>query len=355
MDIAYISIIGEVGEQVKLEDIVAQTNMHREAQELVFLISGPGGDADEGEAIANHINNLKQRTVAKNVGDVASIDANIYLACDHRIWDKTKGRFLIHNPWMTVEGDSSELKDRAEFLAQYENRIAKFISNQTGLDIDTTKSLMNKDDFLDNDNLVSLGIAHEIIESEFKAVAKLNKQKNVKMDNTEVEKKLGVIEALLLKIKGNSKPKAIILQDSSGMEIEFPEVDQGVDPVVGDKATVDGGPAQGEYVMPSGKIYVFEAGELMEIRPAEDETEALKQKITELENQLSEANATKETAENALAKMKEDTESLKVEFEDKLKEVKALIKSDTKLDANGKPIIKDNGVKLRVGRKQKQE
>jgi|GEM_PF-2895004 len=353
MSRAYIAIIGEVGEQVRLEDIVAQTNMHKDSEELFFLVAGPGGDADEGEAIANHIASLKQRTIAKNVGDVASIDANIYLACDYRIWDKPKGKFLIHNPWMTVEGDSSELKEHAEFLSQYETRIAKFISGQTGLDIDTTKSLMNKDDFLDNDNLKSLGIAHEIIESEFKAVAKLNKQKKEEMDNKVVEEKLGVIEALLKKL-GVKKPKAIILQDASGIGIEFPDVEEGVDPVVGDKATVDGAPAEGEYVMPSGETYVFAAGELTSIVPVEDETEAMKQKIAELENQLAEATASKETSELALAKQNEESEKIKVEFEKQLEEVKALVKSDTKHEDKKKD-EKDDGVKLRVGYKQKEK
>lgn len=358
MDRAYISIIGEVGEQVRLEDVVAQTNMHREASELVFLISGPGGDADEGEAIANHIANLRQRTITKNIGDIASIDASIYLAGDHRIWDKSKGQFLIHNPWMQAEGDAAEFKKASDHLAEYENRIAKFISKQTGLDAEATKALMSRDEFLDNNNLVSLGIAHEVIESEFKAVAKY-KQKKVEMNDVEVKEKLGLLDAIMAKLEKvfPSKVKAIVLQDAAGTEIDFPDVEQGVDPVEGDMATVDGKAADGPFVMPDGKTYVFAVGKLVEIKPAEgeDDMEALKQKITELEGQLAEASATATESTDALAAAKTDFEAQAVEFKTALDEVKALVKSDTKPPKAGeKPKAKkgEGEEKIRVGFKQ---
>ena len=44
-------------------------------------------------------------------------------------------------------------------------------------------------------------------------------------------------------------------------------------PQVGDVATVDGEPAEGDYLMPSGETYVFAAGELTEIIAAEGEEE----------------------------------------------------------------------------------
>ncbi|NIV64612.1 MAG: hypothetical protein GWN40_00155, partial [Nitrosopumilaceae archaeon] len=66
------------------------------------------------------------------------------------MWDKSKGRFLIHNPWSELQGDSKEFKEMSEKLQEYENRIAKFISKQTGLDADATKSLMDRDEYLDN-------------------------------------------------------------------------------------------------------------------------------------------------------------------------------------------------------------
>ncbi len=358
MSKAYISIIGEVGEQVKLEDVVAQTNMHRNSEELVFLIAGPGGDADEGEDIANHIASLKQRTITKNVGDIASIDSSIYLAGDYRIWDKSKGRFLIHNPWMEVAGDSAEFKIASDHLAEYETRIAKFISKQTGLDAEATKSLMNRDEYLDNDNLVSLGIAHEVIESEFKAVAKY-KQKKAEMNEVEVKEKLGLLDVIVAKLEKvfPSKVKAIVIQDTAGTEIEFPEVEQGADPVVGDKATVDGGAAEGEYVMPTGQTFIFVGGELTEIKEGEGEdAEALKQKIAELEGQLAEANATKTTATEALETAKTDFEAQTKEFKEALVEVKALIKSDTKPPKAGvKPAKKEDEEVVRSAHKIKKE
>ncbi len=120
-------------------------------------------------------------------------------------------------------------------------------------------------------------------------------------------------------------------------------------------ATVNGAAAEGEYVMPDGQTYVFEGGTLTEIKPAEeDETEALKQRITELETELETANASTTEAKEALATAKEQFEAQTEEFKTALDEVKALIKSDTKSpkakEKKEEPKTEGN---LRVGHKRK--
>ena len=61
----------------------------------------------------------------------------------------------------------------------------------------------------------------------------------------------------------------IEVQDANGATIEFPEIEEGQEIAVGSIATVDGAPADGEFVMPDGKTFVFVGGELTGITEPE--------------------------------------------------------------------------------------
>ena len=68
------------------------------------------------------------------------------------------------------------------------------------------------------------------------------------------------------------KPKNLIVQDVNGNELDFGESVQTPEQIaVGATATVGGNPANGDYAMPDGTVYVFENGTLTEIKAPESE------------------------------------------------------------------------------------
>mgnify|MGYP005996634255 CR=1 FL=1 len=78
-------------------------------------------------------------------------------------------------------------------------------------------------------------------------------------------------EAILNKVFGTVVNKVIFSADNK--ELVFPELEEDAPIEVGAKATYDGKPAEGEITTAEGKIYVFEAGILTEIKDTEAEAE----------------------------------------------------------------------------------
>lgn len=65
-------------------------------------------------------------------------------------------------------------------------------------------------------------------------------------------------------------------------EVDFYELEDGDEPQVGDKATIDGQPAGGEVVMADGATLVFEAGTLTEIISAEGADGTVEEQVADI-------------------------------------------------------------------------
>lgn len=97
--------------------------------------------------------------------------------------------------------------------------------------------------------------------------------------------------------KGNRRKLAVTnmsLTTTTGDKMEFPDLEEGKVPSVGDRATIDGSPAEGTvmYEDSDGNLweYTFEGGELKEIKEKEKEdsedVETLKQENEALREEL---------------------------------------------------------------------
>jgi hypothetical protein len=102
----------------------------------------------------------------------------------------------------------------------------------------------------------------------------------------------------------------LIVQDVNGSEIDFGDQIETADQItLGLSATVNGSPADGEYTLPNGTIYIFKNGILTEIKLNEkDQNAALLEENTNLQT------------ENF--KLKNEIESIKAAFEVEIKAVK---------------------------------
>jgi ATP-dependent protease ClpP protease subunit len=333
-----IYIQGEIGVDVMLEHVISQHNKIKHHDIITFYISSVGGYVEEGQAIQKFIESIPQRTIAQNIGGIASIASNIYLACDYRIFDITKGDFLIHNPWVEIRGDSDYLQKHSKELQKVENEIADYYSRKLNVDIDTIKSLMSKNDSLDGSTLKDLGICNELITERPKAVAKLNNNMNKEQfEQAFDEQKKSLVQEIVAKVKEMFNPKARIeLADASGVVIVFPELEEGQSPEVGAQALINDEPANGSYLMPDGVTFVFENGVLSAIEPAEDnEMENLKKENEKLRlenDQLKEESA-------ALSKKTEETVVKMVNL--KLAEIKSKWEGGNEPQPKGKSYEQD--------------
>lgn len=332
---ARINIVGIIGDEYtygKFLTEYASTGV----EPIHLYINSDGGSVNEGEQIADFINKHAERFLTvSNTGNVASISASIFMALERekRFFDTTKGVFLIHNPYadplsMKFADTTSEgLALMADQLQAVEDRIAKFISKQTGTELEVVKGLMKINQPLDDSQIEALNIATIY---KYKAVAFLNtnNNNNDKMTKEEVQEIVDNSNATFLdKLKALFSPKfkALMVTAGDGSQIDFPEVPDEATVNIGDKAA--DASLNGEVVMATGEIYVFENGVLMEIKPVVEEVptedvEALKAEIERLKAENTKALAQKAVAMKELVTVKAQFKSQMTKDEPEQKEEK---------------------------------
>ena len=188
---------------------------------------------------------------------------------------------------------------------------------------------MDNETMMDANQAKENGFFTEVINT-VKAVAIINNKSN--MEKKEIEKQF---DGFFAKIKNLfEKPMALMLTSADGASLDFgSEITEETEIAVGRKASVDGSPAEGEYVMPDGRTFVFEAGVITEIKEAEDNTETLKAENEALKAELETLKTQNLAKETELETVQANVEKMKNEFTS----FKAQIKSEIKDFENDKP------------------
>lgn len=240
-------------------------------QDVTVRINSFGGDVDEGFAIYSELrryakeNNSEVTTLAE--GRCASIATVIFLAGDKRLVTEYTEPF-VHNAWCYAMGDSKEITRVAADLEKCNDKIAKHYEKHTNLSYDEARELMNVETSITPEECVDLRFA-TAIEEVFRPVAlqKIIKSKLIKNQIEMSKTKKGSLLAMFKKALGGFQNKIVFTADEK--EVDFYELEDTDTPKVGDKANIDGSPADGEIVMADGKTYVFTGGELTEIKEGE--------------------------------------------------------------------------------------
>ncbi len=268
---------GKWGE-VNIKDINNQLTNNIEADTLRVHINSMGGDVYEGFAIHDILRATGKKIITQGEGLVASIATVIFLAGDERLLtDNTE--FMIHNPWGFTGGDAEDVQKYADQLKTMEDKIINFYADKTGGNTADIKAMMDEDTFMSSDTAIEKGFATGKV-PQIKAVARLsiNHKNETKMRKDEVQ---ALINASLdpeknptfwAKLKTFFTPKnQVVKQDVAGVELVFPNLDEGTEPEVGETVLVENQPANGEFVMPNDKLYICEDGILTEIKDIVEE------------------------------------------------------------------------------------
>lgn len=373
MDIAKIYIYGVIDSwqdnasedygYVNLTGIKKQLDSQPNFKEIEVHIHSEGGVVSEGFAIHDFLRSQGVPVTTIIDGMCASIATVVLLAGDIRVGTENAKPF-IHNPWGMATGDKNEIRKYADELDVIENDIADFYASKTKLTKEKALEYMRNETTFTSNEALTNGLLTKI-ESVMRAVALL-KHKSIKMAKEDLTKEdvKGMFDGVLNAIKNIGKKAKILnktVTDANGVDVVFPDVEDDATEVVGDKATIDGAAAEGDVLMPSGETYVFAAGVLTEIKPSEEEeedVEALKQKITDLETELADA---KNQAQASKAKAKEhktEVKNLKKEVEtigESVKELKKNIGSNFNYKPNKKNFKKTEGESRKVFKEKSED
>lgn len=282
-------------------------------QDVLIRINSMGGDVDEGFAFYSELrryakdNGAKVTTLAE--GRCASIATVFFLAGDERIVTEFTDPF-VHNAWTYEMGDKKTFTRVAADLERCDKKIAKHYANHTNLTEEEALILMDAETSISAEDAVALRFATKI-EEVLRPVA-LQKILN---SNKMAKRKKGSLKAMFRKAMGFQNK---ILFTADEREIDFYELEDEDTPKVGDKATIDGANADGEFVMADGKTFVFDDGALTEIK--EDAPEGDTAEI-------------QETVEEIQETVEEIQEVLEVIVEEVVPEISNLRKENSRLNA----------------------
>lgn len=326
--IVYINgLIGSWEDEKGLEltDVVAQIQAQNQFDEVEVRIGNSiGGVVQTGLDIYNYILSLGKPVTTVIENYCASITSIIFLAGEKRLM-KPGAKLMIHNPWGMPSGDADLLQAYSYELRKIEKYLSNIYHQKTNIGKEALTALMRNVTEMTSDEAVNLGFATGTAdEMKIAAYFKLN----TIMDKKTLKEQL---KDVLSKLSGGGQPVNLTIQDGTGTEIVFDT--EGNTPQVGDKATIDNAPAEGEFTMPDGKVFVFDAGELTEIKElaSPDDEMAKIREIVKDEVSNAMKNALAETNEN-LALVAEATGSLTDKYAVLAKSVKSTFKPEKKKD-----------------------
>lgn len=334
-----IYINGQIGTYenvrgVELKDVINQVQGQPFATSFNVYINSEGGVVDVGFDIYNYLRSLNVPITTIGVGLVASIATVIFMSGDTRKFRKGT-EFMIHLPSGMVAGTSQDIESYNEVLKKIEKQLIDFYKKATNLTEEAIYPLLRNESWLTADDAFNMNFITEM-EVEFAMVAKAFINTNLNKSMTQEDKSW--IESQFEKFTNlfGKKVVALVLQDANGSEINFPDLEDGATPKVGDMATVDGQPAEGEFIMPSlgGVTVVFVGGAVSEIKEAgeedNDDMEALKAENEALKQQLADAVATQTASAEQL-------ETIQKEFTNFKKEITGKFEFDKKKEPKEAP------------------
>lgn len=320
-------------EGVTFKSVQQKISENPSASNINVFIDSPGGDVLQGYSIYNLLNDQKKQGKTVNVkihGLCASIATLIASAATSKPKAPKNSRWLIHNPFASVQGDAETLATKAGELKQMENDLVGAYIGMTGKAEEELRALMKEDRLMTAEEAASWGFVE--LEEDLKAKAYFNfdkKENSIeKMTNTILEK----LKELGDLFKSGSNAKAMTTKLADGTEV-FVETEG--EPKTGDKVYIGtdntGTPApDGKHTLENGTMITVSGGAITEIEAPVDtegeDTKKLKEEVLSLQAQLAEANAKAEAfkaqAESATASLSEK-ETIIASFDTKYK---ALVK-----------------------------
>ena len=321
---AKIEIIGVIGQDYFYSDFLTDYANAKQQGLIELQINSLGGSVVEGFAIADFIKQHSTDFISvTNSGNIASIATTIFFALpfEKRTYDINKGFFVIHSPFVpneAIENTTAQgLADASEKLQEIEDKILADIVKATGADKEAVKALMVVDKPLTIEQIKAFNIANV---EELKVVAFFNQNNINEMNKNEVEEIVSKAnESLLDKIKAVFVKKVVALSvtDAEGNLVNFPDVEEGTELKVGDKAE---GNVTGDVLLADGRTLVMADGVITEIKEKveveetpNEELEALKAENADLKKQLQAKVMALKSIESKVVALKADTAPSNVE------------------------------------------
>lgn len=162
-----IDIVGDIDDYAlpRLRANLAQYN--GEDKELTIRIDSFGGYVDVAQEMCEELIAFAQEhdmTInTENIGNVMSASTLLYLLGEKRTFNSSLGFFLIHNPWCYNVGDAQSMHECGYSLESLEQYFVDFYAMTTGIDKETIKAEMDRNDVMEDENITKYNFATELL------------------------------------------------------------------------------------------------------------------------------------------------------------------------------------------------
>jgi len=132
---------------------------------ITLRINSPGGDVQEGFALANALRSHKGHKVAVVEGVCASAATFPACACDE-LHMHTESLLMIHSPWGGTAGDASELESFADVLKKMSDLMVGMYQRKTGADEETVRGWISKETWMTPQEAKEAGFCDVIVSAD---------------------------------------------------------------------------------------------------------------------------------------------------------------------------------------------
>lgn len=154
-------------DQNSSQQLIAVCAQHANAgvDEIVLVLSTPGGQVDPGIMVYNVLRALPVKLTTFNVGAVNSIGNAIFLAGEKR-YAAPGTTFLFHGVGVDINGkvrlEEKNLTETLEGIKVGQQKIGDIISGRTNINTEEAQGLFYRQETKDTDFALNKGIIHEV-------------------------------------------------------------------------------------------------------------------------------------------------------------------------------------------------
>ena len=135
--------------------------------EFNVYINSLGGNVVEAMALHDYFIELEDKGIKINrIGRGIIASASTYILCGIGSKITKNSWFMIHNVSGGVEGDVAEVESYAKSLRKFNDMVATFYSNCTGIDKTEIEKMMSEETFMTGEDAVALGFVEGLIDEE---------------------------------------------------------------------------------------------------------------------------------------------------------------------------------------------
>jgi Protease subunit of ATP-dependent Clp proteases len=134
------------------------------SENIILHLNSPGGDVFDGLAIYNLLKNSGKNITVMIEGLAASI-ASVVAMCGDKIIMSKSAMMMIHNPFISITGDSDRLKKTAETIDMIKSQLVEIYSLRSKMETKDVEDLMTAETWMTAETCKKKGFCDEVSES----------------------------------------------------------------------------------------------------------------------------------------------------------------------------------------------